>query len=63
MNKDTLNLDIKYEILKSGFKNYEIAEKIGMYHTNFSVWFRTEMSEERKNKIRAAIKELEKERG
>lgn len=63
MNNSTIaNADIRNEIESSGVKKWEVAAKLGVHHSTFSIWLRFEMSDELKEKIRAAIKEL-KEQG
>ena len=56
------NADIKAEIVRAGIKHYEIADKLGIHEGTFSRLFRSEMPEEKKTEILAAIKELQKER-
>ena len=54
------NYDIEFEIFESGFKRYEIAHVIGIDESNFSRWFQKPLSDERKKKVRDAIKTLKK---
>lgn len=62
MNNSTIaNADIRNEIESSGVKKWEIAAKLGVHHSTFSIWLRFEMSDELKEKIRTAIKELEEQ--
>ena len=57
------NLDVQVAIFKSGFRQYEIAQKVGVTPSYLCTWMRTEMPEEKKQRIFAAIEELKKERG
>ena len=50
------NTDIRYEIMKRGLKNYQVAEKLGICETTLSRWLRTELPADRKQKILEAIK-------
>lgn len=52
------NLDIREEIKNAGVCNWHIANRMGVNDSTFSRWLRTEMSEERKTKIRQIIAEL-----
>lgn len=57
-NHITANADIRKEIESSGVKKWEIAAKLGVHHSTFSVWLRQEMSDEQKAQVRAAITEV-----
>ena len=50
------NTDVRYEIMKSGLKNYQVATMLGVTETTFSRWLRTELPADRKQKILEAIK-------
>ena len=56
-----MNAEIKEAIRKSRFFKYEIARKIGITEETFSRWFRAELTEDQKEKIKSAIEELKKE--
>ena len=60
-NHITANADIRKEIESSGVKKWEIAVKLGVHHSTFSVWLRQEMSDEQKAQVRAAIAEVVQE--
>ena len=60
-NHITANADIRKEIESSGVKKWEIAAKLGVHHSTFSVWLRQEMSDEQKAQVRAAITEVSEE--
>ena len=57
-NHITANADIRKEIESSGVKKWEIAAKLGVHHSTFSVWLRQEISDEQKAQVRAAITEV-----
>ena len=50
------NTDIRYEIMKRGLKNYQVAEKLGICETTLSRWLRTELPAEKKKEILEALK-------
>ena len=52
------NTDIRAEIMNSGIKHWQIAEKLGIHEGHFSRKLRHELPDEDKEKIRAIIKEL-----
>lgn len=54
------NVEVRRAIFESGFMKYQIAEKIGINCYTFSKWLQTEMSDERKQRMLKAIKELQK---
>lgn len=49
------NLEIREEIRKSRLYHYEIADALGVSKSAFSKWLRSEMDEERKEKVMRAI--------
>ena len=55
------NEKIRELIQKNRFKYYEVAQRIGITNTTFSVWLRTPLSAERKKRVLTAIDELKKE--
>ena len=50
------NKDIRYEILKRGLKNYQVATMLGATETTYSRWLRTELPAEKKKEILEALK-------
>ena len=50
------NIDVRYEIMKSGLKNYQVATMLGVTETTFSRWLRTELTAEKKKEVLEAIK-------
>lgn len=54
----THNLDIRRETKKAGLYLWQIAERLEITPSMFSIELRKEMPEERKSQIRKAIKEL-----
>ena len=55
------NQDIRNEIKEAGLFLWQIAEKVGISDTRFSVHLRHEFSPEKKAKIRSIIAELKAE--
>ncbi len=49
------NNDIREEIERKRLHHYEVAEKLGISPWTLSVWLRSELNEERKNRIKEAI--------
>lgn len=56
------NQDIRSSIFLNGFKNWQVAEKVGISDSRFSVWLRTPLSDERKIRVTAAIDQLVSEK-
>ena len=56
--KKQLNLDIREAIKMHDLRQYQVAEKIGVSEFTFSRWLRNELSDEIKQVIFAAIREL-----
>lgn len=54
------NKTIRKRIESSGLNYWEVAEKIGITAGTFSVWLRTPLKDERKERTEQAIKELKK---
>ena len=52
------NADIRTAIKESSLCQYQVSEKIGVSEFTFIRWMRNELSDERKQRILAAIKEL-----
>ena len=57
------NIEIKETIKKARLYQYEIAQKLGITEFTLCVWFRSELSPDRKEKILSAITELVSEGG
>lgn len=55
------NLDIRNKIKSNRLRNWEVAEKIGISDSRLSVWLRTPLNDDRKQRVLNAIKELTKE--
>lgn len=53
-----MNEQINSEIKRSRINKYEIAEKLGLHEFSFSRWFRKELDENQKSRIREAIKQI-----
>lgn len=52
------NIEIREKIFKYDLLNYEVAEACGISAPTLCVWFRTEMAEEKKKRVNAAIDRL-----
>lgn len=55
------NLDIRNSIKENRLRNWEVAEKVGISDSRFSIWLRTPLNDDRKKRVLNAIKELTKE--
>lgn len=55
------NQEIRDQILFSRLKNWQVASEIGITDGRFSVWLRTELSPERKERVLKAIESLTKQ--
>ncbi|RHK02283.1 hypothetical protein DW084_17995 [Enterococcus casseliflavus] len=56
------NKDIRNKIESNRILYWEVAEKVGIAQSNLSVWLRTDMREDRKERVEKAIDELVAER-
>lgn len=52
------NIDIRTLARVENVRHWRIAEKLGVSEITFSRWLRQELSPEKKEKIRTAIKEI-----
>lgn len=52
------NQEIRDLIYRSRLKNWEVADAIGISDSRFSVWLRTPLNDERKERVEKAISEL-----
>lgn len=57
------NVQIRTEIMKSGLKNYEVGQRIGLTETRFSKLLKSDMSDADRERVLAAIRDLRTERG
>lgn len=58
MNKVTPNIDIRQKIVRSGLRYWQVAEAIGITAGTFTLWLRTELSDERRKRVETAIDSL-----
>ncbi|MGM0338695.1 hypothetical protein [Enterococcus sp. AZ007] len=56
------NLEIRNTIESNRILYWEVADRVGIAQSNLSVWLRTEMREDRKQRVEKAIDELLSER-
>lgn len=61
MNNSVANADIRREAETAGVKLWQIAAKLGVHHCTLSTWLRFELSDEMKEQVRTAIRELEEQ--
>ena len=52
------NAEIRELMQKRRLRHYEVAAQIGISETTFSVWLRSELTEERRAKVLRAIEDL-----
>lgn len=52
------NMDIRQEIIERRLRSYEVAAQIGISAVSFCRWLQTDLTPERRERIRAAIQEL-----
>lgn len=57
------NQDIRNKIFVNRLKNWEVAEEIGISDTRLSVWLRTPLNDERKERVQKAIDSLLEKEG
>jgi Helix-turn-helix. len=52
------NFKIRQQLLLNGIKNYQLADAVGINQSTLSVWLRTELSDERKERVEKALDKL-----
>ncbi len=52
------NQDIRELIYMKRLRNWQVANKIGISDSRFSVWLRTELSNERRERVEKALDQL-----
>ena len=52
------NQNIREMIYKNRLKNWQVANAIGIYPSTLSVWLRTELNEERRERVEKALNQL-----
>lgn len=52
------NLKIRQQLFINNIKAYELAHSIGIYPTTLSVWMRTELNDERRERVEKALEQL-----
>ena len=55
------NQEIRDQIFFNRLKNWEVAQAVGISDSRLSVWLRTELSDERKERVLKAIDSLTKQ--
>lgn len=52
------NLEIRKKILSNAIKNNQLADAIGINQSTLSVWLRTELNDERRDRVEKALDQL-----
>ncbi len=52
------NVEVRRKIFEKDIKKYQVAEKLGINWVTLSRWLQTEMSDDKKARVLAAIDEL-----
>jgi len=52
------NKDLRKQMSQLRLMHWEVAEKIGISDSRFSVWLRTPLTQERRERVEHAIEEL-----
>ncbi|MCF1601688.1 hypothetical protein [Tetragenococcus halophilus] len=55
------NQEIRNKIFYNRLRNWEVAKKVGISDSRFSVWLRSPLKKERKQRVEKAIDDLIKE--
>lgn len=61
MNTNQSNIEIRKMIKEYKLYYWEVADKVGISDTRFTVWLRKPLNDERKKRVLDAINELTKE--
>lgn len=56
--QEKANKDIRDQIAQQGLKHWQVAEQIGITASTFTVWLRTPLTDERRQRTEKAIKQL-----
>ncbi|MGX6962953.1 hypothetical protein [Vagococcus xieshaowenii] len=56
------NQEIRDLIFTNRLRNWEVAQEVGITDSRFSVWLRTPLNDERKERVLKAIKTLSEKR-
>ncbi len=52
------NIDIRQKLLLNNIKYYELADAMGINQSTLSVWLRTELNDERRERVEKALDKL-----
>lgn len=58
MSMNLNNMEVRKQIEQKRLRYYEVAEAAGIAAQTFSVWMRTELTPERKERVQKAIDSL-----
>lgn len=53
-----VNIEIRQQLLLNAIKNYQLADAIGINQSTLSVWLRTELNDERRERVEKALNQL-----
>lgn len=56
------NQEIREKIFSNRLRQWEVADRVGISDNRFTVWLRTPLREDRKERVEKAIEELLQER-
>ncbi|BDH82386.1 hypothetical protein [Lactococcus lactis] len=52
------NIEIRQKMLAHNIKSYELAAVVGIFPSTLSVWLRTELNKERRERVEKALDQL-----
>ncbi|MCB6852060.1 hypothetical protein QYH60_02520 [Lactococcus lactis subsp. lactis] len=52
------NIEIRQKMLGNNIKSYELAASVGIFPSTLSVWLRTELNDERRERVEKALDQL-----
>ncbi|MDT2851297.1 helix-turn-helix domain-containing protein [Lactococcus lactis] len=52
------NIKIRQKMLAHNIKSYELAAAVGIFPSTLSVWLRTELNDERRERVEKALDQL-----
>ncbi len=52
------NIEIRQKMLVHNIKSYELASAVGVFPSTLSVWLRTELNDERRERVEKALDQL-----
>ena len=52
------NMDLRQELRTANVRHWQAADALGISEMTFVIWLRRELSDEKKNRVRDAIKKV-----